>query len=346
MPKQMTNRFGFSGFHLFSCCVLLLVFCRTGSAEEVGAMSPPSATEAPADKPKQEPQPETVTPPALPNSAPEAITDSGDFLSPGDLVRVRMEEDTGVLFEGLISAAGTVPIPFLGECSIARKSSTEAAAVISAALTQSMYQKATIAVTLVSKGQGKVFIYGAVRKPGAILMPTVGDITIIQALSYVDGLTSWATPEDAYILRRTKPGQKPQKIPLNLSQIFASATPMGENDVPLRNDDVVCVPGINGALYFSSDACEIMITGEINNPGIVSFSPGEQRTAMRAIFKAGGFSKFAKKDKVRIIQYGKNKERAEKKFNAIRIIDEGFLDEDIELNPGDMIIVPQKILNF
>ncbi len=346
MLKQITYRVWFSGLHLFSCCALLLILCRAGSAEEVGVMSPPATTEATADKPKQEHQPEKVTPPVMTNTAPEAVVDNGDLLSPGDFVRIRMEEDTGVFFEGLISAAGTVPVPFLGECSIARKSSTEAAAAISAVLTQSMYQQATITVTQVSKGQGKVFIYGAVRKPGAILMPTLGDITIIQALSYVDGLTSWATPEDAYILRRTKPGQKPQKIPLNLAQIFASATPMGENDVPLRNDDVVCVPGINGALYFSSDACEIMITGEINNPGIASFSPGEQRTAMRAIFKAGGFSKFAKKDKVRIIQYGKNKERTEKKFNAIRIIDEGFLDEDIELNPGDMIIVPQKVINF
>ena len=309
-------------------------------------MTPPSAGETTADKPTLESQPEKMTPPAAASMPSEATDDSGGFLSPGDLVRIRMEEDSGIFYEGLISAAGTVSIPFLGECSIARKSSTEAAAAISAALTQSMYQKATVAVTLVSKGQGRVFVYGAVRKPGAIVMPPIGDLTIIQALSYVDGLTSWATPEDAYVLRRLKPGQKPQKIPLNLSHIFAAAIPMGENDVILRNDDVVCVPGANGALYFSSDACEIMITGEINNPGIVSFSPGEQRTVMRAIFKASGFSKFAKKDKVRIIHFGKNKERTEKLFNAIRIIDEGFLDEDIELNPGDMIIVPQKVFNF
>ena len=313
--------------------------------DEVGVMTPPLMTDTVADKTKPESLSAKTSPTTTP-AAQDTAADTGDFLSPGDLVRIRMEEDAGVMFEGLISAAGTVPIPFLGECSIARRSSNEAAAAISAALTQNMYQKATISVTLTSKGQGRVFIYGAVRKPGAILMPTIGDITIIQALSYVDGLTSWATPEDAYILRRTKTGQKPQKIPLNLTQIFASATPMGENDVPLRNDDVVCIPGVNGALYFSSDACEVMITGEINNPGIVAFSPGEQRTAMRAIFKAGGFSKFAKKDKVRIIQYGKNKERTEKKFNAVRIIDEGFLDEDFEINPGDMIIVPQKVINF
>ena len=347
MLEQLTHRSWVSGFCVVSCCALLMVFCRAAvAADEVGVMSPPAATSPATDNPKPENQPAPTAAPAPTATTPETIIDPGDLLSPGDLVRIRMEEDAGIMFEGLISAAGAVPVPFLGECAIARKSSADAAAGISAALTQSMYQKATISVTLVNKGQGKIFIYGAVRKPGAILMPTIGDITIIQALSYVDGLTSWATPEDAYILRRTKPGQKPQKIPLNLSQIFASATPMGENDVLLRNDDVVCVPGINGALYFSSDACEIMITGEINNPGIVSFSPGEQRTAMRAIFKSGGFSKFAKKDKVRIIQYGKNKERTEKKFNAIRIIDEGFLDEDVELNPGDMIIVPQKILNF
>jgi protein involved in polysaccharide export with SLBB domain len=84
----------------------------------------------------------------------------------------------------------------------------------------------------------------------------------------------------------------------------------------------------------------------VNTPGIVSFAPGEQRTAMRAIFKAGGFSKFAKKKTVRIIHYGKNKERTEKKLNAAKIMDEGILDEDVDLTPGDMIIVPQSTITL
>ena len=82
------------------------------------------------------------------------------------------------------------------------------------------------------------------------------------------------------------------------------------------------------------------------NPSIIQFAPGEQRTLMRAIFKAGGFNKFAKSKEVRLIRYEKNKERIDKIYNVSKIIEEGYLNEDVELKPGDMVIVPQKMINF
>ncbi|MEI8078659.1 MAG: SLBB domain-containing protein [bacterium] len=269
-----------------------------------------------------------------------------ESLNPGDLIRVRMEEDLNVGFEGLVSAAGTIPIPYLGEVYIATQSPAEAAKVISDALTKEIYQKASVTVTLVTKAPGKVYVYGAVRKPGVVQMPPIGTLSVIQLLSYVDGLTSWAAPEESYILRRTKAGAPPEKIPVNLTQLMANYVPLGENDLVLQPDDVFCIPGLNGSLSFSVDSCEVVVVGEVNAPGIVFFSPGEQRTLMRAVFKSGGFNKFAKTKSVRLIRYGKNKERSEQVVNAARVIDEGFLDEDVELKPGDMMIVPQKIINF
>ena len=118
--------------------------------------------------------------------------------------------------------------------------------------------------------------------------------------------------------------------------------PLSDADIILQNDDVVCVPGLSGALFFSSDTCEVMVVGEVRTPGIVSFAPGEQRTVMRAIFKAGGFDKFAKQNKVRVIQYAKDKKRTDQILDATKIMDKGDLDSDIEIKPGDMIIVPQS----
>ncbi len=269
-----------------------------------------------------------------------------DILSPGDLIRIRMEEDPAITFEGMISAAGTVPIQYLGEFFVAGMTQNEAARALSEALCKEIYQQATITITLINKAPGRVYVYGAVRKPGIVAMPQIGTLTVMQILSYVDGLTSWAAPEDSFILRRSARGQPPQKIPMNLAEIMAKYMPLSDSDVALMADDVVCVPGINGALQFSADSCEIIVVGEVNGPGIVYFAPGEQRTLMRAIFKSGGLSKFAKGKDVRLIRYGKNKERTEQKVNAARIIDEGYLDEDIELKPGDMLIVPQRMINF
>lgn len=323
--------------------------------------APPPATADVKDA-KSAPAP-AATPPATPATAVGATTSATapavtptarsnvyipyyESLNPGDLIRVRMEEDLNVGFEGMVSAAGTIPIPYLGEVYIATQSPAEAAKIISDALTKEIYQKASVTVTLVTKAPGKVYVYGAVRKPGVVQMPPIGTLSVMQLLSYVDGLTSWAAPEESYILRRTKASAPPEKIPVNLTQLMANYVPMSDNDIVLQPDDVFCVPGLNGSLSFSVDSCEVIVVGEVNAPGIVFFSPGEQRTLMRAIFKSGGFNKFAKTKSVRLIRYGKNKERSEQVINAARVVDEGFLDEDVELKPGDMMIVPQKIINF
>ena len=309
------------------------------------AATPPAAAANATAVPAPAPSTDKKAPVAASATTPVYIP-YYESLNPGDLIRVRMEEDLNVGFEGLVSAAGTIPIPYLGEVYVATQSPAEAAKVISDALTKEIYQKASVTVTLVTKAPGKVYVYGAVRKPGVVQMPPIGTLSVMQLLSYVDGLTSWAAPEESYILRRTKASAPPEKIPVNLTQLMANYVPMSENDIVLQPDDVFCVPGLNGSLSFSVDSCEVIVVGEVNAPGIVFFSPGEQRTLMRAVFKSGGFNKFAKTKSVRLIRYGKNKERSEQVVNASRVVDEGFLDEDVELKPGDMMIVPQKIINF
>jgi protein involved in polysaccharide export with SLBB domain len=88
------------------------------------------------------------------------------------------------------------------------------------------------------------------------------------------------------------------------------------------------------------------MAGEVGSPGIIRFGPGELRTLMRAIFKAGGFTQFAKKDAIRIIRYERDQSRSELVVDAEEIMDKGYLHKDIELQPGDMLIVPQKRVNF
>jgi len=116
----------------------------------------------------------------------------------------------------------------------------------------------------------------------------------------------------------------------------------------MEPEDVLFVPGLSGDTkgIMTTDQCEIIVVGEVRASGIITFAPGEQRTLMRAIFKAGGFSKFANDKAVRLIRYGKDNKRTEQKVNAAVVMDDGFLEKDIELRPGDMVIVPQKMINF
>lgn len=297
----------------------------------------------------------------------ELAAQSRDMLGVGDLVRIIMQEDPKVRFDGAISASGTVPIPFFGEFRIAGLDSDAATAGLEAALTEALYQKATVSVSLVEKAPGNVYVYGAVKTPGTVNMPRIGEVSVLQLISAVGGLTSWASPEDAFLLRRDHETGQPQKIPVNLAEIFAAHTlrldPEADPEdvldrildtsqrgtgVVVRADDVLCIPGVSGDIQqvMTTDVAEVVIVGEINSPGIITFAPGEPRTVMRAVFKAGGFSKFARSKAVRLIRYGKNAVRSEQTVDVAVIMDEGYLDQDVELLPGDMLIVPQRMINF
>jgi protein involved in polysaccharide export with SLBB domain len=257
-----------------------------------------------------------------------------------------MAEDAEISFDGAVSTAGTIPLPYLREFRIAGMTSAAAEAALSQALCKDLYQKASISVALIRKAPGKVYVYGAIKSPGVVELPPQGEMSVMQLVSEMGGLTSWAAPAKAYIMRQNESAGTAERVPVDLMAVFSDAAVTAR--VPMRNGDVFFVPGQDGASHqvMTSDDCQVVIVGEINAPGIVRFSPGEQRTLMRAIFKAGGFSKFAKSKSVRLIRYGADGSRKEEKVDASEIIDNGFLDKDVNLLPGDMIIVPQKVVNF
>jgi polysaccharide export outer membrane protein len=139
-----------------------------------------------------------------------------------------------------------------------------------------------------------------------------------------------------------------QRINVNLKEIFATSYPESGKDVPLMDGDIVVVPGLNGELYQFMSAAdrEVIVVGEVGSPGIVNFSAGELRTLMRAIFKAGSFTQFAKKTAVKVIRYDPDRTRREMQVDVEAIMEEGELHKDIELQPGDMVIVPEKKINL
>ena len=264
---------------------------------------------------------------------------------PGDRIRVVMREDPDVTYFGEVTAVGTIPVPYLGEFAVAGMTQEQAEAALEAELTRELYNKATVAITLVKKALGRVYIYGAVKQPGTVEIPDVGGLTVLQLITHIGGLSRWAAPEDAFLLRRNRMGEPRERVPLALDDLFASVVPNSEKDVMLRPNDIVCIPGRSGGLFdfLSVEDAEVFVVGQVKNEeSIVYFAPGERRTLFRAIIKAGGFSKFAKTNAVRIVRYGAEGAREEIEVDASAIVEHGEMEEDVELQQGDMIIVPQR----
>jgi len=87
---------------------------------------------------------------------------------------------------------------------------------------------------------------------------------------------------------------------------------------------------------------KVYVYGNVKGQGPQEIPADETYTVSKAIIRAGGFSDFANKRKVRVTRKdGKN-------FNVDlkRVIEEGHVDEDLVLQPDDQIQVPQRAVNF
>jgi protein involved in polysaccharide export with SLBB domain len=92
----------------------------------------------------------------------------------------------------------------------------------------------------------------------------------------------------------------------------------------------------------------VVIFGQVGRQGKMSIPGDESLTISNAILQAGGFARFANSKKVRIYRkMGESeKDRRVILVDVDSIMRRGQLSKDIPLKADDVIIVPEKIINF
>lgn len=93
---------------------------------------------------------------------------------------------------------------------------------------------------------------------------------------------------------------------------------------------------------------KIYLTGQVRTQGGMDLVPGEVLTVSTAILKAGGLADFADKKKVKLIRKkaGEPNGTTTTILNLALILDKGQIDKDIVLEPGDLIVVPERLFNL
>ncbi|MCJ8330099.1 MAG: SLBB domain-containing protein, partial [Lentisphaeria bacterium] len=168
-----------------------------------------------------------------------------------------------------------------------------------------------------------------------IEIPPKGEIPALQAIADAKGLSKWANPKLAYVLKKDPKTEKYTKLKLNLEAGYKDLS--SKANIILSKDDMIVIPSLaEGAV--APEATQVMVAGKVNKPGVVLFEPGEQGTLVRAILKAGNFNKFANKSKVRIIRRVKGKNIAIS-VNIKELLEAGKISNDIKLLSGDLIII-------
>lgn len=90
----------------------------------------------------------------------------------------------------------------------------------------------------------------------------------------------------------------------------------------------------------------VYVIGNVNRPGPLLLPKDERFTVTKTIIAAGNFATFANGAKVQLIRYNKAGKKFITYINVDRIMKRGEFEKDVQVQDGDWIIVPEKLINF
>ena len=124
---------------------------------------------------------------------------------------------------------------------------------------------------------------------------------------------------------------------------------------------------------------KVYLTGQVRSPGVLELLPGDPMTVSQAILRANGVGDFADKRNVRLVRrkdgvpiataevlqkmqpkkkdgifkniFGKKKEAPNEATDTfivdlVDILEKGHLERDPVLKVGDLIYVPERLINY
>lgn len=86
----------------------------------------------------------------------------------------------------------------------------------------------------------------------------------------------------------------------------------------------------------------INIAGAVRAPGVIGVMSGEKLTISAAILKAGGFTQFGDQRKVKITRKGGKSVTVDVK----EVLENGRVSDDLVLDDGDYVYVPQRLITW
>ena len=177
----------------------------------------------------------------------------------------------------------------------------------------------TVSVTQITNS--KVYIFGGGIKSG--VMDLAQRTTLLQLLCSL-GEVKNADLKKAYLLRNGK------KIKEDFHRLFI----LGEtgDDVQLESGDSLFIP-------LAQDK-SVYVLGAVNAPKAIEYRDGMR--VMEAILEAGGFTKFASMNDTMIRRKEAGAETTIP-IKAKEIVNNGNMEQNVKLNPGDYIIVKESM---
>jgi capsular exopolysaccharide synthesis family protein len=170
----------------------------------------------------------------------------------------------------------------------------------------------------------RIYVLGKVAKPGVYTLKQ--DVPILHALFLAGGVAEGGDMAAAFVIRGK------QKIPVDLWKLIQKGD-VSQN-VMIKNEDSVVVPSggdLRNAVY---------IMGEVAKPGV--YSQPESLSLLKLISLAGGFTRYAAPSRATLIRRNGG-QKILKKIDLREVMNDPKTNEDLALEPGDVLIVPESL---
>ncbi len=243
-------------------------------------------------------------------------------LGPGDTIEIEMLGETGSRSTALVGPDGKIYYNLLPGTFVWGETLAEVKTNLEAQLGKQMRVKPEVAVTLRGVESRRVWLLGAVQKPG--VYPLATPVTLIEAISMAGGPLQVPGQLGVPDLERSFVLRNGQRINVNFQRL------LGEGDLSqnlyLEPDDYVYLQ--------SGTARNVYVLGAVPGPSVVPYS--DRISLLGAIASCGGTLPYAQVGRVAII-------RGSLVDPKIATVDYGAIRKgkapDVTLQEGDIVYV-------
>jgi polysaccharide export outer membrane protein len=233
----------------------------------------------------------------------------------GDVLDINVYENEDLTTTVRVSANSTIRVPLIGEISVADMTVSQVAGKIETLLADGYLVNPQVDVFIKEHRSKQAIILGQIKSPGQYELR--GKITFLEFISKAGGLTVDAG-STATIKRINETDKDKQTLVVDLERLIKK----GETALNILIQD-------KDSVYISK-AKTYYVSGEVNKPDSYKYEP--DLTVIMALTMAGGFSKIAAKEKVRIIRIVNGEKRIFERVNM-----------DTRVLPDDVIVVPESL---
>jgi polysaccharide export outer membrane protein len=245
----------------------------------------------------------------------------GDYvIGDGDGLNISVWGEENLSQSITVRPDGKITLPALGDIVATGNTPEELSEKLERELTK-FVKVPIVTVTITGINNSRVYVIGGGPGTGVHALP--GRTTLLKFLAGLGNLKE-GDLKKAYLLRGR------EKIHSNFYDLFFRGDL--SQDMEVKPEDIIFIPdNMNNKIY---------VMGAVNSPNYLIYR--EDISVLDAILEAGGFTEFAKRDKVVVLRKESgiiNRISA----NVEDVMKKGDLTENIVLQKGDFVVVKESI---